>query len=267
MRICREGSANGGREAAVIKLVGISKIYKTGDVPIYALRGVDLEVDSGEFVAIIGPSGSGKSTLMNIIGCLDVPTSGRYSLDRVEVSTLGDSALATIRNRRIGFVFQSFNLLPRLTALEQVEVPLTYRGARNRRRLAAQALTDVGLGDRIHHRPTQLSGGEQQRVAIARAIVSRPAIILADEPTGALDSVTSTEIMRIFKALNEEMGITVAFVTHDRDVADHTRRIVQLRDGQVVSDAANSPTPIPPAHQAAGGATPSLAPQPEAARS
>jgi putative ABC transport system ATP-binding protein len=250
----------------VIKLVGINKIYKTGDVPIYALRGVSLDIDDGEFVTIVGPSGSGKSTLMNIIGCLDISTSGKYSLDGVEVSTLGDAALATIRNRRIGFVFQSFNLLPRLTALEQVEVPLIYRGVSNRRKLAVQALTDVGLGDRIHHRPTQLSGGEQQRVAIARAIVSRPAIILADEPTGALDSHTSTEIMRIFKGLNEEMGITVAFVTHDKDVAGYTRRIVQLRDGQVVSDAANSPTPIPPAHQAAGGATPSPAPQPEAAR-
>jgi putative ABC transport system ATP-binding protein len=250
----------------VIKLADINKVYNTGGVPIYALRGVDLEVDGGEFVAIVGPSGSGKSTLMNIIGCLDVPTSGRYSLDRVEVGTLSDSALATIRNRRIGFVFQSFNLLPRLTALEQVEVPLVYRGARNRRKLAAQALIDVGLGDRIHHRPTQLSGGEQQRVAIARAIVSRPAIILADEPTGALDSNTSAEIMRIFHGLNHEMGITVAFVTHDREVASHTRRIVQLKDGQVISDAANTPTPIPPAQQAAGGAAPSLALQPETAR-
>jgi len=251
----------------VIKLAHINKIYNTGDVPIYALRGVSLDIDDGEFVAIVGPSGSGKSTLMNVIGCLDIPTSGNYSLDGVEVSTLGDSALATIRNRRIGFVFQSFNLLPRLPALEQVEVPLTYRGVSNRRKLAVQALRDVGLGDRIHHRPTQLSGGEQQRVAIARAIVSRPAIILADEPTGALDSHTSTEIVRIFKGLNEEMGITVAFVTHDRDVAGYTRRIVQLRDGQVVSDVANSPTPLPPARQAAGGLAPSLAIQPGAAPS
>jgi putative ABC transport system ATP-binding protein len=250
----------------VIKLVDINKIYNTGDVPIYALRGVSLDIDDGEFVAIVGPSGSGKSTLMNIIGCLDISSSGKYSLDGVEVSTLGDAALATIRNRRIGFIFQSFNLLPRLSALEQVEVPLTYRGVSNRRKLAMQALRDVGLGDRIHHRPTQLSGGEQQRVAIARAIVSRPAIILADEPTGALDSHTSTEIVRIFKGLNEEMGITVAFVTHDKDVAGYTRRIVHLRDGQIVSDDVNSPTPLPLAHQAAGGLAPSLAPHAEGAR-
>jgi putative ABC transport system ATP-binding protein len=235
----------------VIKLADINKIYKTGEVPIYALRGVGLEIGDGEFVAIVGASGSGKSTLMNIVGCLDIPTSGRYTLDGREVSTLSDDALATIRNRRIGFVFQSFNLLPRLTALEQVEVPLVYRGARNRRKLAAQALTDVGLGDRIHHRPTQLSGGEQQRVAIARAIVSRPTIILADEPTGALDTATSAEIMRIFDALNRELGITVVFVTHEREVADCTRRIVQLRDGQIVSDvatAAEGPDASPP-HQ------------------
>jgi putative ABC transport system ATP-binding protein len=220
----------------VIKLADINKIYKTGEVPIYALRGVGLEIGDGEFVAIVGASGSGKSTLMNIVGCLDIPTSGRYTLDGREVSTLSDDALATIRNRRIGFVFQSFNLLPRLTALEQVEVPLIYRGARNRRKLAAQALTDVGLGDRIQHRPTQLSGGEQQRVAIARAIVSRPTIILADEPTGALDTATSAEIMRIFDGLNRELGITVVFVTHEREVAACTRRIVQLRDGQIISD-------------------------------
>jgi putative ABC transport system ATP-binding protein len=222
----------------VIKLVDINKVYKAGDVPIYALRDVSLDLPDGEFIAIIGPSGSGKSTLMNIIGCLDVPTSGKYSLDGVAVDTLNDNALATIRNRRIGFVFQSFNLLPRLTAIEQVEVPLTYRGASNRRKLARQALIDVGLGDRLHHRPTQLSGGQQQRVAIARAIVSRPSIILADEPTGALDSSTSAEIMRIFEALNHEMGMTIIFVTHEREVAGCTRRIIQLRDGQVVSDAA-----------------------------
>jgi putative ABC transport system ATP-binding protein len=235
----------------VIKLTDIVKVYRAGDVPIYALHGVSLEIGDGEFVAIVGASGSGKSTLMNIVGCLDIPTSGRYTLDGREVGTLGDDALATIRNRRIGFVFQSFNLLPRLTALEQVEVPLIYRGARNRRKLAAQALTDVGLGDRIHHRPTQLSGGEQQRVAIARAIVSRPTIILADEPTGALDTATSAEIMRIFDALNRELGITVVFVTHEREVADCTRRIVQLRDGQIVSDvatAAEGPDASPP-HQ------------------
>ena len=227
----------------MIKLSEINKVYRAGEVSIYALRSVDLEIGDGEFVAIIGPSGSGKSTLMNIIGCLDVPSSGRYLLDGIEVNTLSDNALARIRNRRIGFVFQSFNLLPRLTALEQVEVPLVYRGVRNRKKLAKQALAEVGLGGRIHHRSTQLSGGEQQRVAIARAIVSRPSLILADEPTGALDTATSGEIMGIFENLNRELGITVAFVTHDMDVAHHTRRIVKLRDGQIVSDAA-SPSDI-----------------------
>jgi putative ABC transport system ATP-binding protein len=238
----------------VIRLAGISTVYRTGDVAIYALRSMDLEIQDGEFVAIIGPSGSGKSTLMNIIGCLDVPTSGRYNLDGIEVGTLSDSSLARIRNRRIGFVFQSFNLLPRLNALEQVEVPLVYRGARNRGKLARQALVDVGLSSRIHHRPTQLSGGEQQRVAIARAIVGRPSLILADEPTGALDTATSIEIMRIFEKLNHELGITVAFVTHDMEVAAHTHRIVKLRDGQVVSDTANSPSASPRPVPAAGPA-------------
>lgn len=225
----------------MIELKGISKVYRTGDVSIHALHPLDLEIRAGEHVAIIGPSGSGKSTLMNIVGCLDVPTSGRYSLDGRVVSSLSDSALARIRNRNIGFVFQSFNLLPRLTALEQVEVPLVYRGARNRKKLARQALVDVGLRDRIHHRPTQLSGGEQQRVAIARAIVGRPSLILADEPTGALDTATSAEIMGIFETLNRELGITVVFVTHDMEVAHHTRRIVKLRDGRIVSDEANVP--------------------------
>jgi putative ABC transport system ATP-binding protein len=225
----------------VIQLQDINKVYKTGDVPIYALRAIDLQILDGEFVAIIGPSGSGKSTLMNIVGCLDVPSSGRYSLDGVVVNTLTDTALARIRNRRIGFVFQSFNLLPRLTAIEQVEVPLVYRGVHNRKKLARQALAEVGLGRRFNHRPTQLSGGEQQRVAIARAIVGMPSLILADEPTGALDTATSHEIMGIFETLNRDLGITVAFVTHDMEVAYHTRRIVKLRDGQVVTDEANVP--------------------------
>jgi len=232
----------------VIELKGISKVYRTGDVSIHALHPLDLEIKAGEYVAIIGPSGSGKSTLMNIVGCLDVPTSGRYRLDGRVISTLSDSALARVRNRRIGFVFQSFNLLPRLTALEQVEVPLIYRGARNRKKLARQALADVGLQNRIHHRPTQLSGGEQQRVAIARAIVGRPSLILADEPTGALDTATSGEILSIFEALNRDLGITVVFVTHDMDIAHHTRRIVKLRDGRVVGDDANVPRiPVPDA--------------------
>jgi len=224
----------------VIELKDINKIYRAGDIAIYALRSVSLEIRDGEFVAIIGPSGSGKSTLMNIVGCLDVASSGKYSLDGLIVSSLSDGALARIRNRRIGFVFQSFNLLPRLTALEQVEVPMVYRGVRNRKRLAKQALAEVGLGSRIHHRPTQLSGGEQQRVAIARAIVGRPSLILADEPTGALDTATSAEIIGIFETLNHDLGITVAFVTHDMEVAHHTHRIVKLRDGQVVSDTPNT---------------------------
>ena len=231
----------------MIELSDINKVYRAGDVSIYALRSLSLRIDDGEFVAIIGPSGSGKSTLMNIIGCLDVATSGKYSLDGMTVSSLSDGALARIRNRRIGFVFQSFNLLPRLTALEQVEVPMVYRGIRNRKRLAKQALAEVGLGRRIHHRPTQLSGGEQQRVAIARAIVGRPSLILADEPTGALDTATSAEIIGIFETLNRELGITVAFVTHDMEVAHHTRRIVKLRDGQVVSDTPNTPGSAVPA--------------------
>lgn len=230
----------------MIELSSINKVYRTGDVSIYALHDVDLRIDDGEFVAIIGPSGSGKSTLMNIVGCLDVPTSGKYSLDGVVVSSLSDSALARIRNRRIGFIFQSFNLLPRLAALEQVEVPLVYRGTHNRKKLARLALADVGLGKRVHHRPTQLSGGEQQRVAIARAIVGKPTLILADEPTGALDTTTSSEIIGLFESLNREMGITVVFVTHDMEVAHHTRRIVKLRDGQIVSDMANSPGKAPP---------------------
>ncbi len=225
----------------MIELQSISKVYRAGDVAIHALHPIDLTIRQGEYVAIIGPSGSGKSTLMNIVGLLDVPTSGRYSLDGQVIASLSDSSLARLRNRRIGFVFQSFNLLPRLTALEQVEVPLVYRGAHNRKKLARQALADVGLSGRMRHRPTQLSGGEQQRVAIARAIVSRPSLVLADEPTGALDTATSGEIMSIFGGLNRELGITVVFVTHDMGVAHHTRRIVKLLDGQIVSDEANVP--------------------------
>ena len=243
----------------MIELKGISKVYRTGDVSIYALHPIDLEIRAGEYVAIIGPSGSGKSTLMNIVGCLDVPTSGKYSLNGQVVSSLSDSALARIRNRRIGFVFQSFNLLPRLAALEQVEVPLVYRGVRNRKKLARQALADVGLQGRMHHRPTQLSGGEQQRVAIARAIVGRPSLILADEPTGALDTTTSGEILGIFETLNRDLDITVVFVTHDMEVAHHTRRIVKLRDGRIVSDDANV-AGIPPAEAPAMPATPAGSP-------
>ena len=226
----------------MISLRGVKKVYRVGTQEVHALRKIDLEIESGEFLAIMGPSGSGKSTLMNIIGCLDRPTDGTFFLDRVNVQRLSDSQLATLRNRRLGFVFQSFNLLPRLSAIDQVALPLVYRGATNRKKVAAAALQLVGLTNRAHHKPTQLSGGQQQRVAIARALVNRPAIILADEPTGALDTKTSMDVMEIFRKLNEDLGMTIAFVTHEHDVAAYTRRIVSLRDGEVVSDVPNVPS-------------------------
>jgi putative ABC transport system ATP-binding protein len=220
----------------VIELQNITKVYRTGAIEVHALRGATLRIMPGELVSIMGPSGSGKSTLMNIIGCLDQPTSGRYLLDGIEVSRLSDDQLAAIRNRKIGFVFQSFNLLARTTAIEQVELPLVYGGSRDRRRRAIAALEGVGLADRMHHKPTELSGGQQQRVAIARALVMNPSLILADEPTGNLDSHSSEEIMAIFQDLNREQGITIAFVTHEPDIAQHTRRIVHVRDGVITSD-------------------------------
>ncbi len=220
----------------LIELEGINKVYRMGQVRVHALRDVDLQIGEGELTAIMGPSGSGKSTLMNILGCLDQSTSGSYHLDGINVSTLGEAALARIRNRKIGFVFQSYNLLRRTPAIDNVELPLIYAGARNRRQKAAEVLTRVGLGDRIDHRPNELSGGEQQRVAIARALINDPDIILADEPTGNLDSKTGLEIIGLFQQLNREQGITVIYVTHALETALYTRRIVRLRDGRIVDD-------------------------------
>jgi putative ABC transport system ATP-binding protein len=216
----------------MIELDNITKIYKMGRTEVVALNGVSLRIETREMVSIIGPSGSGKSTLMHIIGCLDKPTSGEYRLEGVQVSKLNDNKLAEIRNKKLGFVFQSFNLLSRNTALDNVELPLIYSGAGNRRQRALQALESVGLAQRAHHRPNELAGGEQQRVAIARALINNPSLILADEPTGNLDTQTSKEIMLLFQKLNEQ-GITIVLVTHEADIAAYTQRSIKMRDGKI----------------------------------
>jgi putative ABC transport system ATP-binding protein len=224
--------------APVIALTAAHKTYRTGDIEVAALRGIDLEVEAGEYLAIMGPSGSGKSSLMNILGCLDVLTAGAYRLAGEDVEHLGEPALARVRNRQIGFVFQQFHLLPSLSALRNVELPMLYGRIERaeRRARATAALRSVGLGDRLHHRPGELSGGQQQRAAVARALAADPTIILADEPTGNLDSVSTDEVLELFDRLHAE-GRTIVLITHERDVAARASRIVTMRDGQVVSDS------------------------------
>jgi putative ABC transport system ATP-binding protein len=228
--------------APVIQLRDLVRTYKTGEVEVKAVRGVTLDIHRGDFVAVMGASGSGKSTLMNTLGCLDQPTSGEYLLDGVSVAGLDRKQLARLRNRKLGFVFQSFNLLARTDALENVELPMVYAlpivSRRERWRRAIEALEKVGLSDRLHHHPSQLSGGEQQRIAIARALVNRPELVLADEPTGNLDTRTSIELMGLFQQLNES-GITIVMVTHELDIADYCRRILVMRDGRIISDSRN----------------------------
>ena len=222
---------------SLIQLTDLARLYEMGTETVHALRGVSVGIERGEYVAIMGPSGSGKSTLMNLIGCLDTPTSGRYELNGTDVSEMDDNQLAEVRNREIGFVFQTFNLLPRSNALRNVELPLIYAGVDSdtRRQMALDALTSVGLADRIHHKPNELSGGQRQRVAVARALVNNPSILLADEPTGNLDSKTGVEIMALFEELARR-GNTIIVVTHEEEIARHARRILRIRDGLIASD-------------------------------
>jgi putative ABC transport system ATP-binding protein len=229
---------NKNGRSPIIAITDMTKVYQMGEHEVHALRGVSLQIFEGDFLSIMGPSGSGKSTMMNMLGALDQPTGGIYLLDGTDVGKLNDNDLADIRNSKIGFVFQNFNLLPRTPAIQQVELPLIYGGRKQRKERARKALEMVGLGDRLDHKPSELSGGQQQRVAIARALVTSPSIILADEPTGNLDSKSGTEVMQIFQNLNREEGITVVFVTHDPWIARHTKRVIVLSDGLVVQDEA-----------------------------
>ncbi len=227
----------------MIALENVSRTYSIGGAEVHALAGVDLKVDKGDFVAVMGQSGSGKTTMMNIIGLLDRPSAGRYVFEGHDVSQLPENTRARLRGQAFGFVFQSYNLLPRLTALEQVELPLIYQGIRNRRRRAAEALERVGLLDRISHQPTELSGGEQQRVTIARSLVSNPLVLLADEPTGALDSATGHDLMTLLKQLVDEEGLTIVLVTHEQEVASYARRIIRMRDGRIIEDSGTGSAP------------------------
>ena len=220
----------------MIQLDDVTKVYRMGEVEVVPLRNVSISIQAGEIVAVMGPSGSGKSTLMNVLGCLDIPTSGRYVLEGEEVGRLGDDRLAEIRSRKVGFVFQTYNLLPRLTALANVQLPLLYGNGRDARRRSMEALARVGLAERANHRPAELSGGEQQRVGIARALAKNPTLLLADEPTGNLDSKSSYEVINILQQLNREEGITVVIVTHEHDIAAYARRTVSMLDGRIVSD-------------------------------
>jgi putative ABC transport system ATP-binding protein len=232
------GAVSGVLSNEIIRMEGLSKVYDTGEIQVAALNSIDLAVNQGEFIAVMGASGSGKSTLMNIIGCLDRPTEGRYLLEGIDVMEKSDNELSAVRNRKIGFVFQSFNLISRTSALKNVELPMVYAriSAEERKERALGLLKDVGLEDRAHHMPNELSGGQKQRVAIARALANKPQIILADEPTGNLDSQSSVEIMEIFSNLNRKAGVTVIIVTHERDIAEFTDRIITFKDGHIIRD-------------------------------